>query len=73
MGSRRECTHNRGEAIMSVLGATDWHRNYEETKLIKGLYPWQFVQEVLKKVGPVEFFGASTLNVQSHVWPELFE
>ena len=59
----RACTHSRVTAIMSVTGATDWHRGRkaeqfradvlqgEEEDLVCGLYPLAFVDELRGVVG----------------------
>lgn len=67
MASRRECTGRRAEAIMGVLDVTDWfieNPNPRDADLIKGLYPWEFLEEVRRKIGCVEFFSSS-LNEDS--------
>lgn len=48
LGSRRSCTGRRAEAIMSVVGATDWYEqvNDAEENLILGQYPVAFLREV---------------------------
>ena len=60
----RQCTGRRAEAIMSVLGTTDWYQNSQtsaadpaEKDLVIGMYPLAFVQEVMCKAGP-DFFLA---------------
>ena len=68
MGSRRECTGCRAEAIMSVLNAIEWFQvdnpNPGDAYLINGLYPREFLQEVRERIGSVEFF-TSALNTDS--------
>ena len=67
LGDQRQCTGRRAEAIMSVLGTTDWYVNQanqpaispQDEKLVLGKYPLNFVKEVKEKVGAV-FFSAST-------------
>jgi hypothetical protein len=73
MGSRRECSENRGEAIMSVLDATDWFKTSDSgDNLIKNLYRWEFVEEVRRKVGCIKFFNA-TLNPKSDECTTIFK
>jgi hypothetical protein len=61
-GSVRHCRHSRAEAVMSVLGATDWYQNAlqrprepgsPESKdpLVLGLYPLSFLKELKLKFG----------------------
>lgn len=63
MGRSRVCSNSRAEAIMSVAGATDWYlgktvdqfreiRNRDDTDLVCGLYPLDFVNELRNKIGP---------------------
>lgn len=69
-GQLRECTHSRAEAIMSVVGATEWYENFvskykvppPETDLVLGLYPLQFLAEAAAKLGPT-FYTAIPINL----------
>ena len=59
MGNMRQCTSSRAEAIMSVVGATDWFTSHlsrtghspSEKQLVLGMYPLAFVQEAARKIG----------------------
>jgi hypothetical protein len=59
LGNLRQCSDSRAQAIMSVLGATDWFTQClgqtrplpSEGNLILGMYPLEFVQEVAQKFG----------------------
>ena len=59
LGSQRHCKRGRAEAIMSVLGATEWYmealRNGKlsevEKELVLGLYPLSFLRETAKMIG----------------------
>ena len=64
-GNSRYFKRNRAEAIMSVVGATDWFRNRLETgrprdnsedDLILEKYPREFLEEVIEKIGAMFFF-----------------
>ena len=53
----------RADAIMSVLGCTDWWSSYRpmarhvtSQDLVLGKFPLPFIQEVVKKIGPRFFF-----------------
>lgn len=58
-GDKRQCTGRRAEAIMSVVGATDWYvklpPELHEKDLILGRYPIQFLREVREKQGAAFF------------------
>lgn len=61
LGDQRECTARHAEAIMSVLGTTDWYVDQpnqdaispQDGKLVLGKYHLSFVKEVKEKVGAV--------------------
>ena len=61
LGQHRECTSSRAEAIMSVVGATDWYLTYMneenisplESELVMGYYPAAFLNEAAKKMGAI--------------------
>lgn len=65
LGNRRYCKRRRFEAIMSVLGSTQWYtasqasspRSIDSEPLIRGKYPLVFIKEVQKQVGAA-FFGS---------------
>lgn len=81
LGDRRECSERRAEAIMSVLGATQWYENaiskqdgsnilYREQTdaLVLGKYPLTFVNEIRANI-PDEFFN-SVINYNIGREPE---
>jgi hypothetical protein len=55
LGSRRQCTARRAEAIMSVVGATEWYRNSDypsnDADLVLGRYPIAFLRELHRLFG----------------------
>lgn len=59
LGQHRKCTSSRAEAIMSVVGATDWYKSHVETyktspsedELVMGYYPAAFLNEAACKTG----------------------
>ena len=60
---RRECKSRRAEAIMSVLGATQWYDKQEtETSLVLDRYPLAFVNEVRRNFGSADFFKVQFLH-----------
>jgi hypothetical protein len=69
-GQFRECPSRRSEAIMSVIGATEWFTNQisehgtvsVEENLVLGFYPATFLNEVAQKIGP-SFFSAMHTNL----------
>ena len=71
LGDKRECTGRRAEAIMSVLGTTDWYINQlhrtgispQEDGLVLGKYPLSFVEEVKDKVGALFFCASSPESI----------
>ncbi|KAK8128703.1 hypothetical protein PG984_009811 [Apiospora sp. TS-2023a] len=59
-GSVRQATASRGEAIMAVTGAVEWHLGRSVTQfrdandtddLLLGLYPFEFIQELIGLCG----------------------
>jgi hypothetical protein len=59
-GNTRQCTGRRAEAIMSVLGVTDWlssTSDQHQQDLVLGMYPLAFIREAIQKIGP-DFFLA---------------
>lgn len=58
-GDRRYCKHSRAQAVMSVIGAVKWHRdwdgNEDGSKLVLEKYPLSFVTEVRDKLGALFF------------------
>ncbi|MCJ1371187.1 hypothetical protein MMC20_002402 [Loxospora ochrophaea] len=63
-GNTRQCTGRRAEAIMSVVGATDWFRDMENQggNLVLGMYPLAFVREVAHKTGPDFYLSQKTFK-----------
>lgn len=67
-GQLRKCTKSRAEAIMSVIGATDWYTSYlsehgaapPEERLVLGYYPAAFLNEALSQIGPTFFTAIHT-------------
>lgn len=69
MGNQRYCEARRAEAIMSVVGATDWftssilHAGSPEERMVIDKYPIAFVSEMRAKYGSGIFFSAATLKL----------
>lgn len=67
LASSRGSTGRRAEAIMSVVGATDWYQSEGAAGTptthdpVFGMYPFAFVLEVRNKLGGM-FFLSGTLN-----------
>ena len=68
LGSRRYCQDSRAEAIMSVIGATNWYtesnsasRRHSSTSMVLGTYSFLFVEEVFRKLG-ASFFNATLIR-----------
>ncbi|KAF2252743.1 hypothetical protein BU26DRAFT_600999 [Trematosphaeria pertusa] len=61
LGDRRECTSRRAEAIMSVLGVTEWYRSgladVGERDMVLDKYPLEFVRELQRSMSG-EMFSA---------------
>ncbi|KAJ4152250.1 hypothetical protein NW754_004045 [Fusarium falciforme] len=61
VADHRRCERRRAEAIMSVVGATDWYLatppELHEQNLILGRYPIEFLQEVRQREG-ARFFAS---------------
>ncbi|KAK8133131.1 hypothetical protein PG999_001304 [Apiospora kogelbergensis] len=64
LGTMREATASRGEAIMAVTGATGWHMGRSVTQfqnasdaedLLFGLYPFEFIHELRQSCGAFFF------------------
>jgi len=63
-GSFRSCTGQRAEAIMSVMGITDWYTSHirahgtppAQDKLVLEKYPLEFVRETAQKLGAAFYF-----------------
>ena len=80
LASCRSSTETRAEAIMSVLGATDWYQSEGAAgaptthDLVFGMYPFAFVLEVRNKLGGV-FFLSGHLNLMGRglKWPHTGE
>ena len=62
LGNHRECSERRAEAIMSIIGATDWYmatdRISQEKNLVFSKYPIQFLREVRQNLG-ADFFASN--------------
>ncbi|KAH6697282.1 hypothetical protein F5X68DRAFT_238651 [Plectosphaerella plurivora] len=67
IGERRVCKSNRDRAaaIMSAVGAVEWHRDEDAKmqKLVLGQYPPAFIDELRRKAGDAEFFRSRLLNM----------
>lgn len=69
-GQYRQCESRRFEAIMSVIGATEWYDHLIQTKqtgradenLVHGFYPAEFLNEVAQRVGP-SFYGSMHADI----------
>jgi hypothetical protein len=73
-GNTRQCTGRRAEAIMSVLGVTDWFSSATasyENELVLGMYPLAFVREAMEKIGPDFFLARKVIGAPSSS-PEYF-
>lgn len=71
-GNIRQCTSRRYEAIMSVLGCTDWYLPWIQTgadssdgELVLGKYPLVFVNECRAKMGSASFFYGATFKTEN--------
>ncbi|KAL8787515.1 MAG: hypothetical protein Q9213_002173 [Squamulea squamosa] len=76
LGEQRQCTSRRAEAVMSVIGVTDWFQeltdsaeadgSIPERDLVLETYPLAFVREAANKIGPAfyqsMFFGPYTTH-----------
>lgn len=69
----RQCTKRRAEAIMSVLGATEWYSktssgtsDLKEGDLVLGMFPLSFLKEVQASLGPAFFDSVMVMK------PELY-
>lgn len=55
LGQHRKCTSDRAEAVMSVVGATEWYKRHmeqiESAQLVLGCYPASFLNEAARKTG----------------------
>jgi hypothetical protein len=68
LGQHRQCTSRRAEAIMSVIGATEWYTVHvdkyktspAEDDLVLGQYPVAFLNEVASKLGAQFFANVSS-------------
>jgi hypothetical protein len=69
MGNLRQCTESRAEAVMSVIGATDWYTNYlnrtghapPEDELVLGIYPLAFVKEAARRIGGAFYYVSRSI------------
>jgi hypothetical protein len=65
LGQRRECTSNRAEAIMSIVGATNWYHSHimkhkeapSEREMVLNSYPAAFLNEAAQLTG-ARFFAS---------------
>lgn len=75
LGNQRYCEKNRAVAIMSVIGATEWHEKLAVDKnngsrlgvdktLVLGTFPLAFVQEVRKRLG-IDFFRSTGSGLEA--------
>jgi hypothetical protein len=72
LAQRRQCTSSRAEAIMSVVGSTEWYDGYirqqnlasqGDSGVVVGLYPADFLNECARKMGATFYVTvASNLN-----------
>ena len=75
IGCARHCKDSRSEAIMSVLGSTDWHQEalaakkkkgemllHNEHSLVLGRYAYDFLEEVRRKFGFAFFSSEYATN-----------
>jgi hypothetical protein len=84
LGQHRQCNSRRAEAIMSVIGATQWYTTHvdkyktspAEDDLVLGYYPAPFLNEVATKLG-AQFFAnvssdlsilESVVNTEGNHW-----
>ena len=64
-GQTRTCKERRAEAVMSVLGVTDWYEEYvgshgsppPDTDLVLGTYPLAFVREAAQKMSSLFYMA----------------
>ena len=73
LGNQRYCRSRRAEAIMAVLGVTEWFNAENDVATqskepVLGRYPLSFINEVREKLGDDVFFGAITVR---DFWAEL--
>jgi len=66
LGDRRECTSRRAEAIMSVLGVTEWYAGASvdagEKDMVLEKYPLEFVRELQQSISGEMFTGVSKFS-----------
>ena len=71
LGVQRHCSEGRAEAIMSVIGATNWWTEAlrsghdANANLVLGLYPLAFLREVVSIIGS-EFYNSVIVRSASH-------
>ncbi|KAI0546536.1 hypothetical protein F4679DRAFT_557126 [Xylaria curta] len=70
----RQCEHSRTEAIMSMLGATQWQKKIDQEedgvegeKLVLGRYDYRFLQEIIDREGFV-FFSSQYWKNNYFAW-----
>ena len=71
LGVQRHCSEGRAEAIMSVIGATNWWTEAlrsghdANANLVLGLYPLAFLREVVSIIGS-QFYNSIVVRSASH-------
>ncbi|KAI9664774.1 MAG: hypothetical protein M1821_006222 [Bathelium mastoideum] len=66
IADRRECTSQRAEAIMSVMGAVEWYQSYQSTSpTIMERYPLRFIENVRQRFGNGDFFKSRSLTTKA--------
>lgn len=76
LGATRECKRRRADAVMSVMGITDWYTKYLEKHkqpppdkdLVLHAYPLAFINEVASKIGSefFTFFNPDVMRLDGH-------
>jgi hypothetical protein len=68
LGAERYCEDSRAEAIMSVLGVTDWYtratREGKNRNMVLGTYPLEFLRAAANRIG-ASFFNAVIVRSSS--------
>lgn len=71
LGVQRHCSEGRAEAIMSVIGATNWWTealrsgHNANANIVLGLYPLAFLREVVSIIGS-QFYNSVIVRSASH-------
>jgi hypothetical protein len=79
MGNLRQCSESRAEAIMSAMGAMDWHNEYldrtgkapPEDNLVLDTFPLAFVREAERKIGGPFFYVNRSAPMKMSRFPGL--